>query len=342
MIAGNDPDFNRKNLYEAIEAGNYPEWELGVQLIPEEDEHKFDFDILDPTKIIPEEDVPVTMIGKFTLNKNVDNHFAETEQVAFHPGHLVPGIDFSNDPLLQGRLFSYTDTQLIRLGGPNYHELPINRPVNGFYNNQRDGSNRMPIREMNINKVLVNIDLELAQKVAVKIGVTPPTEGGNAYDKVSPTLSEESYPHLPDTRKVGVLISDGYNNMEVDQLLEAFTVSNVQYEIVSENQGKVKGINEKELEIDYNFDTTDAVLYDALYVAGGADLSKQFKKETNKFINKHFDHYKTIAASQKGTDILREAGMLDQPGVLSKESATDFSKEFIEAIAKDRHWERKV
>ena len=94
---------------------DYPEWELGLQLIPEEDEHAFDFDILDPTKLWPEEEVPVKLVGKMTLNKNVDNFFAETEQVAFHPGHVVPGIDFSNDPLLQGRLFSYTDTQLSRL-----------------------------------------------------------------------------------------------------------------------------------------------------------------------------------------------------------------------------------
>ena len=115
-IAGKNPDFHRQDLYEAIEKGDYPEWELGLQLIPEEDEHKFDFDILDPTKLWPEEEVPVKLVGKMTLNKNVDNFFAETEQVAFHPGHVVPGIDFSNDPLLQGRLFSYTDTQLSRLG----------------------------------------------------------------------------------------------------------------------------------------------------------------------------------------------------------------------------------
>ena len=99
-----------------------------MQIVEEEDEHKFDFDLLDPTKLIPEELVPVKIIGKMTLNRNPDNFFAETEQVAFHPGHIVPGIDFSNDPLLQGRLFSYTDTQISRLGGPNFHEIPINRP----------------------------------------------------------------------------------------------------------------------------------------------------------------------------------------------------------------------
>jgi catalase len=144
-ISGQDPDFLRRDLWEAIENGDYPEWEFGVQIIEEEDEHKFDFDLLDATKIIPEELVPVKRIGKLTLNRNPDNFFAETEQVAFHPGHIVPGIDFTNDPLLQGRLFSYTDTQLIRLGGPNFHEIPINRPLAPVHNNQRDAHMRQTI-----------------------------------------------------------------------------------------------------------------------------------------------------------------------------------------------------
>lgn len=146
-ISGLDPDFHRRDLWEAIENGDFPEWELGVQLVEEKNEHAFDFDLLDPTKIIPEELVPVKRIGKLTLNRNPDNFFAETEQVAFHPGHLVSGIDFSNDPLLQGRLFSYTDTQLIRLGGPNFHEIPINRPVAPVHNNQRDGHMRQTINQ---------------------------------------------------------------------------------------------------------------------------------------------------------------------------------------------------
>jgi catalase len=146
-LAGKDPDFNRRALWEDIESGDYPEWELGVQVVEEADEHKFDFDLLDPTKIIPEELVPVQPIGKLTLNRNPDNFFAETEQVAFHPGHIVPGIDFSNDPLLQGRLFSYTDTQLLRLGGPNFHEIPINRPICPFHNNQRDAFHRQTIHK---------------------------------------------------------------------------------------------------------------------------------------------------------------------------------------------------
>ena len=146
-ISGIDPDFHRRDLWESIENGDFPQWELGVQIVEEKDEHTFDFDLLDPTKLIPEEIVPVTRIGKMTLNRNPDNFFAETEQVAFHPGHLVSGIDFSNDPLLQGRLFSYTDTQLIRLGGPNFHEIPINRPVAPVHNNQRDGHMRQTINQ---------------------------------------------------------------------------------------------------------------------------------------------------------------------------------------------------
>lgn len=146
-ISGKDPDFHRRDLWEAIENGDFPEWEFGVQIVEEKDEHKFSFDLLDPTKIIPEEIVPVRRIGKLTLNRNPDNFFAETEQVAFHTGHVVPGIDFTNDPLLQGRLFSYLDTQLLRLGGPNFHEIPINRPIAPVHNNQRDGFMRQTINK---------------------------------------------------------------------------------------------------------------------------------------------------------------------------------------------------
>jgi len=144
-INGVDPDFHRRDLWEAIDKGHFPEWELGFQLISEVDAEKLDFDILDPTKLIPEELVPVERVGRLVLNRNPDNYFAETEQVAFHPGHVVPGIDFSNDPLLAGRLFSYTDTQLSRLGSPNFAELPINRPINPVHNNQRDAHMRQTI-----------------------------------------------------------------------------------------------------------------------------------------------------------------------------------------------------
>lgn len=141
-INGADPEFHRRDLWEAIDRGDFPEWELCVQAFPEEALPGFEFDVLDPTKLIPEELVPLTPIGRMVLDRNPTNFFAETEQVAFHTGHVVPGIDFTNDPLLQGRLFSYLDTQLKRLGGPNFHEIPINRPQCPMRNLQRDGHMR--------------------------------------------------------------------------------------------------------------------------------------------------------------------------------------------------------
>jgi catalase len=144
-LAGKDPDFHRRDLWEAIESGNYPEWELGVQIFDDAAADSFAFDILDPTKLVPEELVPVQRIGKMTLDRNPDNYFSETEQVAFSTAHLVPGIDFTNDPLLQGRNFSYQDTQLSRLGGPNFNQIPINQPKCPFHNNQREGMHQMLI-----------------------------------------------------------------------------------------------------------------------------------------------------------------------------------------------------
>lgn len=151
IISGKDPDFHRRQLWESIEQGNFPEYELGIQIIEEDQLDKFEFDILDPTKILPEEEFPVKIIGKMTLNRNPDNFFAETEQVAFHTANLVPGIDSSNDPLLQGRHFSYLDTQLIRLGGPNFTELPINRPHVEVDNNEQDGYMRYTVRKNRVN-----------------------------------------------------------------------------------------------------------------------------------------------------------------------------------------------
>lgn len=144
-INGADPDFHRRDLWEAIESGHFPEWELGLQVFTEEQAQDFSFDILDATKLIPEELVPITPVGRMVLNRNPDNFFAETEQVAFCTAHVIPGIDFSNDPLLAGRHHSYVDTQISRLGGPNFHEIPINAPLAPVANNQRDGLHRQAI-----------------------------------------------------------------------------------------------------------------------------------------------------------------------------------------------------
>ena len=146
-IMGADPDFHRRDLWEAIESGHYPEWELGLQIFSEADAEKFSFDVLDATKLIPEELIPVKPVGRMVLNRNPDNFFAETEQVAFCTAHVVPGIDFSNDPLLHGRIHSYVDTQITRLGGANFHEIPINAPLVPVHNNQRDGLHRQAIAQ---------------------------------------------------------------------------------------------------------------------------------------------------------------------------------------------------
>jgi catalase len=144
-VSGADPDFHRRDLWEAIDGGHGPEWELGVQVFTEEEAAKFSFDVLDATKIVPEELVPVRPIGRMVLDRNPDNFFAETEQVAFCTAHVVPGLDFTNDPLLAGRIHSYVDTQISRLGGPNFHEIPINAPLAPVHNNQRDGMHRQAI-----------------------------------------------------------------------------------------------------------------------------------------------------------------------------------------------------
>ena len=180
-ISGKDPDFHRRDLWEAIAEGKFPEWELGLQVVEEKDEFAFGFDLLDPTKLIPEELVPVQRVGKLTLNRNPDNFFAETEQVAFHIGHVVPGIDFTNDPLLQGRLFSYTDTQLIRLGGPNFHEIPINRSLTPATNNQRDGFMRQAIpvgrTSYGPNSIAGNLPAQAPEAAGGYVTYPEPVEG---------------------------------------------------------------------------------------------------------------------------------------------------------------------
>ncbi|WP_313694659.1 catalase [Achromobacter mucicolens] len=144
-VSGADPDYHRRDLWEAIDAGHGPQWELGVQVFTEDQAEGFSFDVLDATKIVPEELVPVVPIGRMVLDRNPDNFFAETEQVAFCAAHVVPGVDFTNDPLLAGRIHSYVDTQISRLGGPNFHEIPINAPLAPVHNNQRDGMHRQTI-----------------------------------------------------------------------------------------------------------------------------------------------------------------------------------------------------
>lgn len=213
-LAGKDPDYHRRDLWDAINRGDYPEYELGVQMLEEEQEFQFDFDILDPTKFWPEEIIPVKRIGKMTLNRNVDNFFAETEQVAFHPGHVVPGIDFTNDPLLQGRLFSYLDTQLIRLGGPNFHEIPINRPVAHVHNNQRDGYHRMTIDQGRVSYSPNSLQGNAPQ---------PDPNGYVHYtEKVEGRKVRERSESFKDFYRQATLFWNSMSNAEKQHIIEAF------------------------------------------------------------------------------------------------------------------------
>lgn len=216
-LAGKDPDYHRRDIWDAINMGEFPEYELGIQMIDEDEEFNFDFDILDATKLWPEELIPVKIIGKMTLNKNVDNFFAETEQVAFHPGHVVPGIDFSNDPLLQGRLFSYLDTQLIRLGGPNFHEIPINRSVAPVHNNQRDGYHRMTIDQGPVSYFPNSIQNNTPKPV-------PASEGGYEHyaEKVEGSKVRQRSESFADHFTQATLFWNSMSDIEKQHIIDAF------------------------------------------------------------------------------------------------------------------------
>lgn len=201
-IMGRDPDFHRKNLWESVEAGDYPEFELGLQIFTEEQAQQFDFDHLDSTKFIPEALVPVQKVGKMVLNRNPDNYFAETEQVAFSPANIVPGIDFSDDPMLQTRIFSYVDTQLSRLGGPNFNQLPINRPVCPFHNHLQDGhnQNRISTNQANYEPNSINNNWPRETQAAQKSGgfetYPQPVQGEKIRKRSDTYLNFYSLPRL--------------------------------------------------------------------------------------------------------------------------------------------------
>lgn len=442
-VAGKDPDFHRRDLWDAIDTGNYPEFEFGIQIIKEEDELSFDFDILDPTKLWPEELVPVRRVGKMTLTRNTDNFFAETEQIAFHPGHVVPGIDFSNDPLLQGRLFSYTDTQLSRLGGPNFTEIPINRPVAPVHNNQRDGMHRMTInqgqtsyhknglagnspspaspaeggyqhyaekvdgrkiqarsdsfkdfysqaimfwnsqsevekkhlisafhfelgkvksmdiRQQIVNR-LINIDARLASEVATKIGVQVPEvpleEVKQPTIKSSPAVSMMNTVHSVKTRKVAVIAGDGFDANTV-AFIQAIHEAGAMAEVVSARQGTISGQGGESLEAMHTFLTSDSLLFDAVFVAGGENGVSAIAADpkAREFVQEAYKHYKPIGAVNEGTSFLAksidmllssdETDALQGPGIVTASNADEiagFSEKFLEAVAAHRFWDRPI
>jgi catalase len=192
-INGADPDFHRRDLWYAIDSGDFPEWEFCLQTFTQEQADGFDFDVLDATKLIPEEIVPLRVVGRMVLDRNPDNFFAETEQVAYCASHVVPGIDFTNDPLLQGRLFSYQDTQLKRLGGPNFHQIPINQPKCPFHNLQRDGHMQMGVPKGQVNYEPSSLGPDIAHENLDRGYQTFPAEEAGEQLRVRPESFADHY-----------------------------------------------------------------------------------------------------------------------------------------------------
>lgn len=434
-IAGKDPDFNRRDMWESIEMGDYFEWELGVQVVEEADEHRFDFDLLDPTKIIPEELVPVQKLGKMTLNRNPDNFFAETEQAAFHIGHIVPGIDFTNDPLLQGRLFSYTDTQLLRLGGPNFHEIPINRPLCPFHNNQRDAFHRQTInkgranyepnsidsgwpketppaaqgggfesyperveghkirnrsesfgdhfsqatlfwnsmsepekehiigaytfelgkvervfiRERQVNEILANIDLELARRVAENLGlpvpsaptVTPKTPAPQS----SPALSLMN--HVPGnikSRKVAILVANGVDGAAIDTFKAKLAEQGALAKVIGPSPAPVKTADGQMLAVDAAMDGMPSVMFDAVFVPGGADAAAAMAKsgEAKHYLLETYKHLKPIVVLGAARPLLASLNLTPDAGLLEGDDVDGVFGNFAQALGQHRVWAREA
>ncbi len=453
-ISGFDADFHRRDLFEAIENGAFPEWELGVQLIAEEDEHKFDFDILDATKIIPEELVPVRIVGRMVLNRNTDNYFAETEQVAFLPSNIVPGIDFSNDPLLQGRLHSYLDTQISRLGGPNFHEIPINRSVAPVHNNQRDSQFRQTINKGKVayepntlgggcpyqsmwqdggfathqekidghkirtrsdsfrdhftqaalffnsqsdyeqqhiidaisfelskltvasiperivyilnqieeklaNGVAENLGIEIPKKLDLPMNMGYPADANpddyqpipkkDAKVKTSAALSmANTVKDTIETRKIAFLVADGFDANDVKTMKNALEKQGATAKIIGIKASGVKDASGKKMKVDHALRTVASVLFDAVYIPGGAESIKTLSNEPDviEFVNEAFRHCKAIAGSGEAVNFLKKETYIrkaknDTAVILSEDDAKGAAKDFINAIAQHRNWDRE-
>jgi len=434
-IAGKDPDFNRRDMWESIEMGDYFEWELGVQVVEEADEHKFDFDLLDPTKIIPEELVPVQKLGKMTLNRNPDNFFAETEQAAFHIGHIVPGIDFTNDPLLQGRLFSYTDTQLLRLGGPNFHEIPINRPLCPFHNNQRDAFHRQTInkgranyepnsidsgwpketppaaqgggfesyperveghkirnrsesfgdhfsqatlfwnsmsepekehiigaytfelgkvervfiRERQVNEILANIDLALARRVAENLGLpvpsAPTVTPKTPTPQSSPALSLMN--HVPGnikSRKVAILVANGVDGAAIDTFKAKLAEQGALAKVIGPSPAPVKTADGQMLAVDAAMDGMPSVMFDAVFVPGGADAAAAMAKsgEAKHYLLEAYKHLKPVVLLGDARQMLATLNLTSDAGLLEGDDVDAVFGNFAQALGQHRVWAREA
>ena len=426
VIGGVDPDFHRHDMIQAINNGAYPEYWLGVQLIADEDEFNYDFDVLDDTKLWPEEIVPVELIGKMTLNRLVDNFFAEEEQSSFDPSNLVPGIDFSNDPVLQGRTFAYRDTDYHRLGTGNIEEIPINQPIVETNYNQRDSYSRYRIdvdyvdyrknylacntpatvspedggfthypekveghvtrdvpsssftdyfsqarlfwnsmtpvekkhiielfifhlsqvkceviRQRNVN-MFGNVDREMATIIAKNIGVNPPSSNQVQVTASSPALSQANTVHCAYTQRLGVLIGNNFNGVEVNNTLDFLKRQGVFITIISEKLGELVGVDGIRIEVDSIFDASYSVLYDSFYVVGGDVVCQQkFNNNIINFVNEAYKHYKPIGVASTGGFYVRPSQDNNLAGVVYAMDNPNFQKDFLAAIAQQRFWDRK-
>lgn len=426
IIGGVDPDFHRNDIMEAVKKGAYPEYELGVQLIREEDEFKYDFDVLDDTKFWPEEVVPVEYIGKMTLNRLVDNFFAEEEQSVFDPAHLVPGIDFTNDPVLQGRAFAYRDTELYRQRTANINDIPVNRPINQRNFNLRDSFSRYRIdvdsvhyhnnslagntpsestfeeggyvnypekveghktrevpsdsfndhfsqprlfwnslspvekqdllnnltfhlqkvksksvRQQNVN-MWVNVDKEMATKLADNLGVERPKGNHVPVTAKSKAISQANTPHLAYTMRVAVLIGDGFHGQEILSTLKYLQKQGVFVHVISDKLGNVHSQDGTTIKVDQTFLTTDPTLFDSIYVVGGRSKQQhKFDANIKEFVNSQYKHYKPIGVATTGQKYISASDQNNLAGVVFASKTRSFKEEFVQAIAKHRFWNRK-
>ena len=424
-----DNDYHRRDLFETIAAGHFPEWELGLQLFDDKFAESLPYDVLDPTKLIPEEILPLKIVGRMVLDRNPDNFFAETEQVAFCPANIVPGVDFTNDPLLQGRLFSYLDTQKSRLGTANFHQLPINAPKCPVMNFQRDGQMQMNVpkgranyepnslaengepggpREcpvtgyrtfahqagegeqgdklrargelfadhysqarlfwksqtpseqahiasafvFELSKVLLkqvpprmvgnllNVDADLAKRVAAGLGITLPNKNPPARKPIdlnaSPALSiHKNMRETLEGRTVGILIADGSDAKAISDLVKSLTKIGATPFIVAPRVGETKLSDGKAIKADGQLLGSPSQLFDAVAIILSKEGAAKLVKEgaAVQWAMDAFGHLKAIGYDQPAKPLLDKAGIQPDAGVVDLAS-------FVGAAAK-RYWDRE-
>lgn len=422
-ISGADTDFHRRDLWEAIDSGDFPEWDFAIQTFDEEWAAQQPYDVLDATKLIPEEDIPLRVIGRMVLNRNPDNFFAETEQVAFLPSNVVPGIDFSNDPLLQGRLFSYLDTQKSRLGTTNFHQIPINAPKCPFANFQRDGMmqtavpkgranyepnsladageeggpreipdqgftsfsnnaehndpsrklriraetfadhysqarlfyrSQTPVEQSHIVMALVfelskvslehvrtrmlsrllNIDEELAHRVAKGLSMPLPAKSAVAKEPVEMPLSEhlsllKKFRPTMKGRKIGILFAEGSDGAIIKQLVDEIHNVGGQSMLIAPKIGGLELMDGTTMKADGQLAGTPSVLFDAIAVVVSAEGAQKLAQESAAvdFVRDAYGHLKAIGCDDQAAALLHKAGIEIDEGI------TDLGSQFIQAAA---------